>query len=161
MVPTMAWTAVASASRSPVPSCTSSQLQVLASEQLAALGNGAVAFDVVNNGARCALKGYPDVVFFNTKGRSVFSRDVHTSSMLFAGPSASLVTLAPKGIATFGVSFGDNPVNSESCPQVVKAVVQLVSGVGRFSAEFPLALTPCNGLIVTSIEAGAWPRPNG
>ena len=72
-----------------------------------------------------------------------------------------LVTLAPGGIATFGVSFGDNPVNNESCPKVVKADVQLVSGIGRFEAVFSLAISPCSGLSVTPIESGAWPRPNG
>jgi hypothetical protein len=105
--------------------------------------------------------GYPNVEFVNAKGRSVFAHDLHTSSMLFVEPKESLVTLAPRGIATFGVSFGDNPVNNETCPKVVKVVIQLVSGIGRFSAEFPLALTVCNGLFVTSIESGAWPRPNG
>jgi hypothetical protein len=159
--PLLMSSAVASAAKTPVPACAWYQLQVLDSGALAALGNGAMAFDVVNTGARCQLKGYPSVEFLNAKGRAVFNRDSHTSSMLFAEPRESLVTLAPRATATFGVSFGDNPVNNESCPKVVKADVQLVSGIGRFLGEFPLDLSPCNGLEVTPIESGAWPRPNG
>ncbi len=161
LTPLLMPSAVASAAKSPVPACTSDHLQVLDSEWLAAAGNGAMAFDVVNTGARCQVKGYPSVEFLNAKGRAVFSRDAHTSSMLFAEPRESLVTLAPSAVATFGVSFGDNPVNNESCPKVVKADVQLVSGIGSFSGEFPLDLSPCNGLDVTPMESGAWPRPNG
>jgi hypothetical protein len=160
-IPMFVPSAVASASTARTPSCTSDQLQLLDGEWLAAAGNGAMAFDVVNSGTRCRIEGYPTVQFLDAKGRAVFGRDLHTSSMIFAEPKESLITLAPRSSATFGVSFGDNPVNNESCPKVVKAVVQLVSGTGRFSGEFPLDLTPCNGLIVTPLESGAWPRPNG
>jgi hypothetical protein len=155
------FTSAASASKASVPACMSYQLQVLDSQWLAAAGNGAMAFDVVNSGVRCRLEGYPTVEFLDARGRAVFGRNTHTSSMLFAEPKESLVTLAPRASATFGVSFGDNAVNNETCPNVVKAVVQLTRGIGRFSGEFPLELTPCNGLIVTPIESGAWPRPNG
>jgi hypothetical protein len=153
----------ASASKVPVPACTSDQLQVLDSQWLAAAGNGAMAFDVVNSGASCRLEGYPSVAFFDAKGRAVDKRDFHnSSSMTFAEPRDSIVTLARGGVATFGVSFSDNPVNNDSCPEAASAVVQLHGGVGSFWGEFRIGLSPCGGgLLVTPIELGAWPRPNG
>jgi hypothetical protein len=162
-IPTVAAPAVASASPARTPSCVSDQLQVLGSQWLGALGNGAVVFDIANTGAKCGLEGYPSVVFLDAKGRSIDDRDTHdSSSMQFAEPKKSMVTLAAGGVATFGVSFSDNPVNNDTCPKVASAVVQLRSGVGRFWGELSMQLAPCgNYLSVTPIEKGAWPRPNG
>jgi hypothetical protein len=161
--PTLVPSVVASASTDRTPSCVSDQLAVFDSQWLAAAGNGAMVFDVANTGARCHLEGYPSVEFLDAKQRPVDYRDTHNySSMQFAEVKKSMVTLAAGGIATFGVSFSDNPVNNDSCPKVVSAVVQLRGGVGQFWGEFPIRLSPCgNGLLVTPIEKGAWPRPNG
>lgn len=160
IIPSIASSASASTHRA--PDCVADQLQILDSQWLAAAGNGAMAFDVVNSGARCALEGYPNVTFLNAKGRAMDNRNVHDlSSMQFAEPKESLITLARGDVGTFGVSFSDNSVNNDSCPKTVNAVVQLRSGVGSFWAEFPIDLSPCgNYLSVTPIELGAWPRPN-
>ena len=153
----------ASASTRPEPACSSAQLVVLASGSLAAAGNGSMAFDVVNRGASCRIDGYPSVTFLNAIGRAVDNRDFHnSSSMLFAEPKASMVTIARNGVATFGVSWGNNPVNDEACPLSANAVVELRSGVENFWGEVPIDPSPCgNYLVVTPIESGAWPRPNG
>ena len=161
-VPALAPATAGSASSVRTPSCVSDQLEVFDSMGYGDAGNGAMVFDIANAGAMCHLEGYPNVKFLNAKQRPVDDRDYHQSSMQFAEPKKSLVTLASGGVATFGVSFGDNPVNNDACPRVVHAVVQLGSGAGQFWGEFPIQLAPCgNYLLITPVEKGGWPRPNG
>jgi hypothetical protein len=161
--PTLVSSTVASASSARIPPCVSDQLGVLDSQSLAAAGNGAMVFDIANTGAKCNLEGYPSVEFLDAKQRAVDDHDIHgDSSMQFAAGKKSIVTLAAGGIATFGVSFSDNSVNNDACPKVALAVVQLRGGMGQFWGGFPIQLAPCgNYLLVTPIEKGAWPRPNG
>jgi hypothetical protein len=150
---------------SPLPPCTSNQLTVLASGWIGAAGTGAMAFDIANRGPSCRIGGYPEVTFLNASAVTVDRHDVHKSSMLFAEPRALTVTLARGGVATFGVSWGDNPVNNQpynqTCPRTSSAVVVLRQGVGNLWGQVPINSRPCGGwLLVTPIEPGAWPRPN-
>jgi len=159
-IPTLA-TSV-SATSAPVPECTTNQLVLLASGWFGAAGTGAMAFDVVNQGARCRIGGYPNVTFLNASALAVDSHDVHVSSMLFAEPRTVTLTLARGGVATFGVSWADNPIGNQTCPATARALVELRQGVGSLWGEVPINPEPCGRtLMVTPIESGAWPRPNG
>jgi hypothetical protein len=146
----------------PAPGCTTNQLDVLASNWFGAAGNGSMAFDLVNRGARCRIGGYPTVKFQNGSGIAVDWHDIHRSSMLFAEPKAVTVTLTHGSVATFGVSWADNPVNNQTCLVTANALVELSHGVGNFWGLVPINPEPCGRTLwVTPIEPGAWPRPNG
>lgn len=156
----------APATTSPLPACTSDQLEVLASASLGAAGAGAMAFDIVNRGSSCRIGGYPEVTFQNASGVAVDRHNVHQPSMLFAEPRVATVTLVRGGAATFGVSWSNNPVNNLSynrpCPKTAYAVVVLRQGVGSLWGQIPIDPQPCGDtLSVTPIELGTWPRPNG
>jgi len=160
-------TTSASATTAPIPGCTSNQLEVLASDWFGAAGAGAMAFDIVNRGPSCRIGGYPEVTFQNASAVAVDHHDVHESSMLFAEPRVVTVTLARGGVATFGVSWNDNtvnnlPYNNQTCPRTSSALVVLRQGVGSLWGQVPIDPRPCGDwLLVTPIEHGTWPRPNG
>ena len=146
-----------------VQSCSSEFVEVLASGWFGAAGTGAMTFDIINRGATFRISGYPTVSFENASAIAVDHRDVHESSMLFAEPRATVVTLARGGVATFGVSWSDNPVNNEpyntTCPETARAVIGLLHGVGSLFGDVPINPRPCFGdLLVTPIEPGSWPR---
>jgi len=145
--------------------CSSENLIVMASGWFGAAGTGAMTFDIVNRGPACRISGYPDVSFENSSAIEVDHRDIHTSSMLFAEPRAVVLALARDGVATFGVSWSDNPVNGRSynktCPETARALVTLRRGVGSLFGEIPINPRPCaDVLLVTPIEPGTWPRLN-
>lgn len=154
------------ATPSPLSACKSDQLEVLASASLGAAGTGAMAFNIVNRGSTCRIGGYPEVTFQNASGVVVDRHNVHQSSMLFAEPRVVTVTLGRGGAATFGVSWNNNTVNNlpynQTCPKTAYAVVALRKGVGSLWGQIPIDPRPCGDLLlVTPIEAGTWPRPNG
>lgn len=145
-----------------VPECTTNQIELLASGWFGAAGSGGMAFDVVNRGARCRIGGYPNVTFLNASALAVDNHDVHDPSMLFAEPREATVTLARGSVATFGVSWADNPIGKQTCPPTARALVVLSRGVGNLWGEVPINSQPCGRTLwVTPIESGAWPRPNG
>lgn len=145
-----------------VAGCASNQLELLASGWFGAGGTGAMAFDIVNRGARCRIGGYPSVTFLSASDFGIDHRDLHRSSMLFAEPKSIALNLPRGGVATFGVSWNDNTVGSQTCPDTARAQVVLNDGVGNLSGLVPVNSAPCGGiLMVTPIESGSWPRPNG
>jgi hypothetical protein len=151
-----------SAAVASTPGCSSGQLMVLASGWYGAAGNGSMAFDIVNRGGRCQVGGYPNVTFVDASDFGVDIHDIHRSSMTFAEPKAVTVTLLRGGVATFGVSWADNPIGNQACPETARAQVELRQGVGNLWGLVPINPSPCGGqLFVTPIESGAWPRPNG
>jgi hypothetical protein len=92
----------------------------------------------------------------------VDNRDLHAPSMLFAEPRVATLTLSRGSVATFGVSWADNPVGKQTCPLTARAVVVLSKGIGNIWGEVPINSVPCGGTLwVTPIESGAWPLPNG
>ena len=165
LVPIFATSGSATTAR--IAGCTSNQLEVLASDWFGTAGAGAKTFDIVNRGPSCRIAGYPEVTFQNASAVAVDHRDVHQLSMLFAEPRVVTVTLARGGVATFGVSWNDNtvnnlPYNNQTCPKTSSALVVLRQGVGSLWGQVPIDPRPCGGgLLVTPIERGTWPRPNG
>jgi len=158
-VPAIAHSAVANSV--PTQACKTSQVVLLSSGWWGAGGTGGMAFDIVNLGARCRIGGYPTVSFLNSSAIAVDGRNIHKSSMLFAEPTATTVTLKSGGVATFGVAWADNPAGSETCPSTARAIVVLRQGVGNLWGEVPINSEPCGrALWVTPIESGSWPRPN-
>ena len=142
--------------------CTTNQLGLLASGWFGAAGSGGMVFDVVNRGARCRIGGIPNVTFLDASAMAVDNRNVHRSSMLFAEPKVALLTLARGGVATFGVSWADNPISNQTCPRTARAVVVLSQGVGSLWGEVPIDPEPCGRtLFVTPLESGTWPRLPG
>ena len=121
-----------------------------------------MAFDTVNRGNRCRIKGYPSVTFVDPSDLGADAHDLHRSSMIFAEPKAEVVTLGRGGVATFGVSWSDNPIGTQACPVTARAQIQLRQGIGSLWGLVPINPSPCGGtLFVTPIESGTWPRPNG
>lgn len=151
-----------SAATASTPGCSSGQLYVLASGWYGAAGSGSMAFDIVNRGNRCRIKGYPSVTFVDPSDLGADAHDLHRSSMIFAEPKAEVVTLGRGGVATFGVSWSDNPIGTQACPETARAQIQLRQGIGSLWGLVPINPSPCGGtLFVTPIESGTWPRPNG
>jgi hypothetical protein len=148
------------------PACKSDQLMVLASDTDGFAGTGLIAIGIANIGSSCRIGGYPDVEFFNSKGVAIDRRDFHDSSMAFAEPRSTTVTLRHEGSASIGVSWSDNSVtllngHTTTCPRTVSLSVSLVHGVGRLSGLLYVSASPCGGGVdVTPIEDGAWPRPD-
>jgi hypothetical protein len=148
------------------PACKSDQLMVLASDTDGFAGTGLIAIGIANIGASCRIGGYPEVEFFNAKGVAIDRQDSHDSSMAFAEPRSTTVTLRHEGSAAIGVSWSDNPVTllngrTTTCPRTVSLSVTLGRGVGRLSGLLYVSASPCGGGVdVTPIESGAWPRPD-
>lgn len=158
--PTISSSASAAAVR--ISGCSTNQVEVLASGWFGAMGSGGMAFDIVNRGVRCRIGGYPSVSFLNKYALVVDSHDIHISSMLFSEPKEVPVTLPRGAVATFGVSWDDNPIGKQTCPMTARAVVVLSQGVGNLWGEVPINSEPCGGTLqVTPIESGTWPQPNG
>ncbi|HEY5266861.1 MAG TPA: DUF4232 domain-containing protein [Acidimicrobiales bacterium] len=154
-------TGSASATTAPLPGCAASQLELFASGWFGAGGTGAMAFEVVNRGALCRIGGYPSVTFVDASDFGIDHHDLHRASMLFSEPKSMTLNLPRSGVATFGVSWADNPVGNDICPNMARAEVVLKDGVGNLSGLVPINSAPCGGtLMVTPIESGSWPRPN-
>ena len=96
----------------------------MASGWFGAAETGSMTFDIINRGPACQISGYPDVSFENASAIAVDHRDVHTSSMLFSEPRPLTVAIPRDGVATFGVSWSDNPVNdrpyNKACPETAR-----------------------------------------
>jgi hypothetical protein len=151
-----------SAATAPVAGCSTNQVALLASGWFGAAGSGGMVFDVVNRGARCRIGGYPSVTFLDKSALAVDNHDIHSSSMFFTEPRAVAVTLSRGGVATFGVSWNDNPIGKQACPITARALVVLSHGVGNLWGEVPVNSEPCGRTLwVTPIESGTWPRLNG
>lgn len=144
-----------------IPPC--SHLQVAAESSEGAAGNGAVIVLLANPRAVCKVMGFPTVVFYNNKGTAVDTHNDHASSMLFANPRAKLVVLQRNMVASFAISWDNNPVVyksgiSSTCPSALWMDVSLRGGVGSFSGYPAIEAAPCGGgLTVTAIQAGVTP----
>jgi hypothetical protein len=144
-----------------IPPCT--HLQVAAENSEGAAGTGAVIVLLANPGAVCEVTGFPTVVFFNNKGIAVDTHNDHVSSMLFASPKAKLVVLQRNMVASFAISWDDNPVVlnsgvSTKCPSALWMAVSLSGGVRNSIGGPAIWASPCGGdLTVTAIQAGVTP----
>lgn len=145
-----------------IPPC--SRLQVAAETSEGAAGTGAVIVLLANPGTVCEVMGFPTVVFFNNKGIAVDAHNDHVSSMLFASPKAKLVVLQKNVVASFAISWDNNPVVlksgvSSACPSAAWMAVSLRGGV-RGSIGYPaIKDAPCGGtLTVTAIQEGVTPE---
>ena len=144
-----------------IPTCT--HLQVAAEGSEGAAGTGAVIVLLANPGVVCKVMGFPTVVFYNSRGIAVDSRNDHVSSMLFANPSAKVVVLRRGMVASFAISWSNNPVvykspRSDTCPSAAWMQVSLRGGVRSSIGSPAIEAAPCGGgLTVTAIQAGVTP----
>ena len=161
--PTLTASAAGSSSpavRTSIPRC--SNLVVAASTTEGAGGTGGLVLLFANVGSRCVVGGFPRIVFFNSQGNEIDTRDVHSSSMFYAEPKPRSITIGHDGVASVGLSWQDNPVNSQTCPRAAWATVTLSSGGRQITGSPAVSASPCGGYVfVTPLEAGPKPSPNG
>jgi len=80
------------------------QLVLLASGWFGAAGTGAMAFDVVNQGARCRIGGYPTSLS-STRAPSQSTVMMSTSRRCSSRAENGNADPGARGVATFGVSW--------------------------------------------------------
>lgn len=145
---------------SSIPLC--SRLVVATGASQGAGGTGTLVILVANAGQRCELKGYPKVEFFSARGVAIDTRDLHQNSAFYAEPKPRTVVLATNGVASVGLSWGDNPVDNQTCKPAAWSNITLPLGAHAPSYSPAVLASPCGGyLIVTPLEAGPVPVPNG
>ncbi len=103
---------------------------------------------VTNTGSTpCTVNGYPILALFSGSGAPLTVTVVNGLTVSISPPAdgaPAAVTLAPAGTAQFAYQFSDVPVGSEtSCPTSEAASVTM-PGATTGSANFALAIDPCN-----------------
>jgi hypothetical protein len=103
---------------------------------------------VTNTGSTpCTVNGYPNLALFSGSGAPLTVTVVNGLTVSISPPAdgaPAAVTLAPAGTAQFAYQFSDVPVGSEtSCPTSEAASVTM-PGATTGSANFALAIDPCN-----------------
>lgn len=140
-----------------IPPCR--HLLIAAEGSEAALGTGGDIVILANPGAVCEVMGVPTVTFYNNKGSAVTTRNSHFQSMLFSNPAAKAVVLQRSTVASFAISWSNNPVGGTKCLDAAWMQVSLRGGIGSISGSPAIQASPCGGiLVVTAIQAGAIPK---
>jgi len=144
---------------SPVQLAKCSNLIIGAGSPGAAAGSAWMEVLVVNDGTRCQIRGYPTMQFFDSKGKLIDRIDQHTGVGEYATPSPKRVILDHWAVASFGITWSDNPVGSQHCPTAAWANISLPgSAVASSSSSVGVDIAPCGGgVTVTPIELGAVP----
>jgi hypothetical protein len=103
---------------------------------------------VTNTGpSTCTTLGYPTMALFGSTGTAITTTivdglSVQVSAQANAAPAA--VMIAPAAKAQFAYQYSDVPTGNETgCPTSAAASVT-VPGATTASANFPLAIAPCN-----------------
>ncbi len=101
--------ASADGSVSPVPRCSSSVLTLHPGRSQAAAGNEGTPIVITNHGtSKCSLSGYPEVVVHTEDSSPRPVVFVHRPrSQIYRAVLPRTVVLAPKGTASFGLSYVD------------------------------------------------------
>jgi hypothetical protein len=146
------------------PVCTTFQLRLAGPWSGAGLGNVAVRITLRNVSAHgCTLQGYPDLMLVGRNGTLLPThvRRATTGAYMFPGIVPHTVALAPGGVASFMIGYGDNPsgpaVNEPyevACPPSI-AVRVVLPGTTQFgTAKVPMGV--CGGVVdVSPIVPGA------
>jgi hypothetical protein len=149
-----------SAASPSLPPC--SRLVIAAGTPEGGLGTGTLVILLANAGKRCEIAGYPRVQLFTIHGAAMHASNLHKSSMFYAEPRPRTVVLPHNGVASAGLSWGDNPVGDQTCVRAAWATIALPDGVTVQANSPSVSATPCGGyLLVTAIELGPTPAPNG
>jgi hypothetical protein len=122
-------------------------------------GTGSTSVLLVNVGSRrCALEGYPSIQFYEPRYTHLVGRDVHGATMEYAAPAPKRVTLGPGTVASFGVSWSNDPQPHQACSRTQWMNV-VIADHGQLSFQTSLNAVPCGSEIwVTPIEAGGLPK---
>jgi hypothetical protein len=140
---------------SPVPLEKCSDLIVGAGSPAAAAGSAWMEVLLVNNGTRCEITGYPRMQFFDAKGNLIDRINLHSGAGEYSTPTPKRVILGHWSVASFGVTWNDNPVGSQHCPTTAWATISLP---GEAQTSVGANVAPCGGgVVVTPIELGAVP----
>lgn len=94
---------------SPTHTCTFNDLEVAAAWGPGGFaGTEATPFLIANVSHRaCTLKGFPSVHFYAGLPHPVKMTVLHKWGQIFAEPKPRLVSIAPGGVASFGLSYSD------------------------------------------------------
>jgi hypothetical protein len=124
------------------------QISASAGQSSGAAGTITGVVNVTNTGAAtCTVDGYPTVALFTSSNAPITvtmvdGLSVNVSPQANAAPSS--FALAPSKSAQFAYQYSDVPVGSEtSCPTSAMAHVVMPAATTA-SANFALAMTPCN-----------------
>jgi hypothetical protein len=146
------------------PVCSTFQLQFASPWTGAGLGNVATLITLRNVGAvGCRLEGYPRVILVAATGRLLPTHDgdATTGDYMFPSVVPHRVALAPGGVASFMIGYGDNPFGAATnepqdvaCPPATEVRVVLPA-TGQFGTAH-VAIGACGGVVrVSPIVPGA------
>ncbi len=146
------------------PVCSTFQLHLAGGWSGAGLGNVATQITLTNVSAHpCTLSGYPGVVLIGAGGQLLLTHaaPATTGAYMFPAVATHRVALAPGGIATFMLGYGDNPSGPGltepydiACP-VTSAVRVILPGTHEFGTA-DVSIAPCDGVLdVSPIVPGA------
>jgi hypothetical protein len=154
----------APAASSSWPVCSTFQLHLAGGWSGAGLGNVATQITLTNVSAHaCRLEGYPGVVLIGMDDQPLMTHatPATTGAYMFPAVAPHRVALAPGGIATFMLGYGDNPSGpgltepyDVACP-VTSAVRVILPGTHEFGMA-DVSIAPCDGVLdVSPIVPGA------
>jgi hypothetical protein len=148
----------APAASSSWPVCSTFQLHLAGGWSGAGLGNVATQITLTNvSGRACTLSGYPGVALIGAGGQLLVTHasPATTGAYMFPAVAPHRVALAPGGIATFMLAYGDNPSGpgltepyDVACP-VTSAVRVILPGTHEFGTA-DVSIAPCEGLVDVS-----------
>jgi hypothetical protein len=122
------------------------------------MGNVATVITLRNVGAgACRLEGYPRVILVAATGRLLPTRDgdATTGDYMFPSVVPHPVALAPGGVASFMIGYGDNPFGAATnepqgvaCPPAIELRV-ILPGTDQFGTA-RVAVGACGGVVRVS-----------
>lgn len=171
---TMPLASSSSAAATPAATCATTQLRLHVGQSQAAAGNLGTPIIITNISAqRCTLQGYPTLTAHSAMPSPRPIHFIHRSqSMIYVAVASRLVTLAPKGTASFGLSYLDGldqQYGTGKRCQMDAITVRLPGATPPFTSVVPLTRKTTDGygpinacftgfvLGVTPIVAGSQP----
>ena len=142
-------TATPTPAPSPTPAgpvaCAAGTLSASLAGSQGAAGHRFLAVRLANTGtSACTVDGYPSAQLVSGSGAPLSTRVVDGGGMLSNGAPPAPFTLAPGQAATFQLSWGDVPVNGESCPTAAAAQVGPPGSNPSPALQVPIGAEVCN-----------------
>jgi hypothetical protein len=146
-VPLDTTTTIPTAGQASGPVCTHGQLDItqISSGVFQSLDVGVFAALNISK-SRCSLNGFPTFLVFGTDG-PLPSNITEGNVAGTTGLTQTTVTLAPKGQASFAVSWNPNS-STASCPDGTGAIIGLPGVTGTYTVD--TIITACGGALNVS-----------
>jgi hypothetical protein len=151
----------------PIPTCSSNQLEVAVAWGDVAAGNIGVPFLIANvSKTACSLEGYPKLTFVPSKYLKKAIRVSDGGGMVFVAVKPHLVVIKAGAVASFGMDFVDTmnqqyPKGAACTVRYVYVTLPERTTSAQINFETAVNFNLCYsgfGVEVTAIEAGPLPK---